>query len=142
MPFDNTPHTDTRSVVDVLRDAKAVISSPDMWCKGAIYDRRPLSNGGTTLTYCAVGAIMSVSNASELSPNSLVMSALSNKAIGYLASAARYSADGYIYTSPGMVVQKINDSITTTHTDMMRLFDKAITIAEADTRNGVVSHAT
>ena len=35
MPFDASPQTDT--VADVLRRARALIDSPEKWCKGALY---------------------------------------------------------------------------------------------------------
>ena len=105
MPFDASPQTDT--VADVLRRARALIDSPEMWGKG---------DGGLDPKhgFCVITALMAVAHA-----NASIMGAQS-------AFHRANEIDGYIGTW--------NDDDERTHAEVLDAFDKAISLAERGAR--------
>ena len=85
----------------VLRLARHKIRTPDRWCRGAL----ARAGSGRPLT-------------SE-----------SANAVSFCAAGALFSVVGYFYT--GEIIPVFNDAPTTTHADILRLYDKAIELAEA-----------
>lgn len=89
-------------VVNLLKEAKALIDSPDKWCKGS------LMAGGKI---CAVGAVYAAASCAKRMRERQMLDCLQ---VGHKEG--------------GLSVY--NDHEDTTHADMMALFDKAIAFAE------------
>jgi hypothetical protein len=94
------------TTVDVLRDARALIDTPEKWCKGI------MRSGGRR---CAVGAV------SDATGGEMHMrESEANAAFGALARAAG-----------GRRIYLLNDDPKTTHADVIAAFDRAIAAEEA-----------
>ena len=99
-------------IAAVLRDAKALIDTPEKWIKG---HSRKVVNGVTC--HCADGAVWSLTHLDPLDLNYFpAVRALS------VAATGRAIADGHVW---------FNDRQSTTHADVMALFDRAIAAEEA-----------
>ena len=98
MPFDSTTFVEESQVVKDLRAAKALIDTPEKWCKGAI------KRGDS---YCALGAILyGVKHKNRERAETALRGALDRKW--------------------GWLVAPFNNDPETTHTDVLDLFDRAI----------------
>lgn len=101
---------------DILRKAKAHISEPDMWHKGAYSDSDDGDEGESGAIAgqpcCAVGALIFVVGREVPS------------LVDHLRAALPEGKKHYY-------VAAFNDAPDTTHADIMALFDRAIAAAEA-----------
>ncbi len=97
--------------VTVLREAKARIGRPELWLQGAFSYVGEEETGPC----CADGALLLVTRGT--------MRMYESRASSYLSAAAR--ARGFETAS------KLNDAPTTTHADVLALFDDAIARAAA-----------
>jgi hypothetical protein len=90
---------------EVLMKAKALIGTPDKWCKGTYH-----SNSGG---HCMIGSLFAIAGTgiTETHPS-----------VQYL----QYGCTTFIWA--------FNDHPQTTHADVMAAFDKAIALALADER--------
>jgi hypothetical protein len=93
-------------VVQNLLDARARIANG--WCKGVFLTR---FSGGVHVSYCALGAIGYTSGCSR-----------NTKEEAWLTTALPVGASS---------VPDYNDSLKTTHADILALFDRAIELAAA-----------
>jgi len=98
---------------EVLKQAKALINTPDKWCQGTLHFF------GRS---CSVGALERV-----LIPNGF-RKALNN--------AAAYNYLVIAFGSPNGLLSTCND--THTHAEVMTAFDIAIANAEADEQRGLI----
>lgn len=102
---------------EVLRRAKALIAEPEKWTKGEnardAAGNWVWADSARAVCWCAQGAINAVA------PDSLV--ALCN-ALGFVNRTAGVMSN----------IVTLNDAPTTTHADIMALFDRAIAAAEAE----------
>lgn len=112
-PF-NTP--------EVLLKARAKIRNKNNWCRGVYYKAR--GDGG--LSYCAVGAIYSTEN--EYNKKSLC---ISSRAVIILNNAAHEMYQ--------MGASDVNDEKG--HSAVMKVYKKAIEIAEQEAKSVEVSEA-
>ena len=95
----------TRKASDILRAAKRLIDAPEKWCKGTTDGQN-----GSTCMYGALGDAINTAGVADLG----------NPLMRYLDAAC------------GQAAPLWNDLPTTTHTDILGAFDRAIALAEAD----------
>lgn len=101
------------TVAEDLRAAKALIDTPEKWAHSS---RARKQEGGASL--CALDAMY------EVCPSG----------IGGASRALRDAIPDYFRFNPHSALAKLaqfNDAPNTTHADIMALFDRAITTAEA-----------
>jgi hypothetical protein len=94
-------------VARVLREARALIDSPDKWCQGRLYEVQ----FGKLTRCCVLGAI-----------NEAAQGDLSHAYIGATDALRRVAGPDIVYW---------NDAPATTHDAVMRAFDRAIASAES-----------
>ena len=99
------------SIAQVLRDARALIDTPDKWVKG--YNER---DG----CMCVLGAIAKVLRSRNVIPDWEYSES---------AEMAKFLPAGF------RQIDDFNDHPTTTHADVMALFDRAIAAAELETQS-------
>lgn len=106
------------NIAQVLRDARALIDTPDKWAKGWC---ARLANGKATYaadsdahSFCAVGSLLRVPPHNQ------------QKTLEWL--------NGFV-PSRFHRISLFNDHPKTTHADIMALFDRAIAVAEAEAVN-------
>lgn len=116
------------TVAKRLIEAKKLIDTPDKWIKGSYYHAEDFF-GIRKMMFCAVGAIYQAGtwewrNEDTNTPMALYRPEdhiMANEAVEYLHSAACH---------PGGI-EGFNDDETTTHEEIMAVFDKAISAALA-----------
>lgn len=97
----------------ILERARALIEKH--WGKGLWYDE-------TNNTYCALGAIQAAgSRANDPVHAALSINSASEKAIPYLRKA--------LPTKWGESIMRFNDAPSTTHADVLEVYDRAIELA-------------
>jgi hypothetical protein len=101
--------------IEVLKGARALISSPESWVKKAF---RVRSEG--VCSYCALGAIEEVSGCSPERARSIESRALYNATVDELSGSR---GEDYVVT--------FNDAPATTHADVLKMFDDRISALEA-----------
>lgn len=99
-------------LADDLRAAKALIDTPEKWCKGSYH------HDGMGDAHCIVGAVMVVTPEYSKRRN------MALEAIGRQTPQFDDATSGFM--------PRYNDAPTTTHADIMALFDRAIAAAEAE----------
>jgi hypothetical protein len=111
VPYDGqvSDYVKTNTVADVLRRAKALIDTPEKWCK------QPFLSGGYPRALCANLAIF------EAAPG--------NCRIQELVSNLLWMATGM---PGGNNVPWWNDAPERTHAEVMNAFDRAIELAERE----------
>lgn len=107
------------NAAQILKDAKAHISDPAMWCKGQFFASAP----GKDLP--------------DLDPHTFPnCPSCAFGAVAYAAKAPRSKADEYLTRAArewsNQSVVDFNDDSETTHADIMTLFDRAIALAEKE----------
>ena len=101
---------------EVLRAARALIETPERWCRGAwarSAHRRPvLEASAKACSFCALGAVNRVAPSWNL----------------------RGQAHGALFHSLPKFpsVHQFNDARSTTHADILALYDRAIALAETE----------
>ena len=116
-----------KSVAQVLREAKAKIAERGAWTKGRYGSTRDDSwaapTGYTATCWCALGALIAVGE--DVSKRS------DTRAEGFLRRAipAEYLA---AICETRRTVSAYNDLPSTTHADIMALYDRAIALAESE----------
>lgn len=108
MPFDATPNT----TADVLRRARALIDTPEKWCKGAL-----VRDGA----FCVRGALKTAISGSIWAAFDPLLTR-AEQALGFPGF------DG-VHSEPRL--PSWNNAPERTHADVMAAFDKAIALAEA-----------
>lgn len=104
-----------QTTAEILRKAKAHISTPEMWHKGSLFS----GPGRETCAACAYGAIL-IATGTHVVPYRKAQAQL-DAAVSLVSGCSwRRCAAAY------------NDDPSTTHADMMALFDVAIDMAEKD----------
>lgn len=98
------------NIAQVLRDARALIDTPDKWTKGKF------ENGGC---YCALGAVAKVCGFDPRNAWLGEMDAVHRALDASLPFGFEATPD-------------FNDHRNTTHADVMALFDRAIAAAEVE----------
>jgi hypothetical protein len=92
------------TIADQLRVARKLIETPDKWCKGS------MELDGA---FCAIGACLKAVGGSAPWDKMVIALQQALQQAGPCASVALW-----------------NDALTTTHTDILALFDRAIAAAE------------
>ncbi len=105
--------TGTKEVHDVLVAARALIAAPERWCKGAV----ARTQGGLPTTPCDPRAVAWCANGACIcvAPNDRL----------------RWKALDALQESSFRPVPSANDAPSTTHADILALFDKAIEATRA-----------
>jgi len=100
---------------EILKAARAKIATPDKWCQKAPCEdeRGRMCDYDVAARFCSFGALDSV-----VTQNELFGTPTKRAADDALNAAAREIA-GFGYIS-------LNDSPTTTHEDVLKMFDRAI----------------
>lgn len=118
-------HTDNSSntkAVDLLREARALISDPDKWTQGTLarnaYGSEVASYSHDACKWCVAGAMLRVADSNDV-PYSTELSAHSALV---LASRELFGSSA---------IEEVND--TRTHADVLALFDRAIELASNPT---------
>jgi hypothetical protein len=111
-----------KPVLKLLRDAKKKIGTPETWCKGYFakddegYNVNSLHN--KAVRWCSIGAINFCSYDGEDTV----------RACKYLAQSLYTVLDTY------MGIQSFNDDENTTHKDVMQAFNRAIKLAQKESK--------
>ena len=105
MPFDFAP-TETNTVADVLRRARALIEKPEHWCKHALE-----RNGA----FCVLGAALLAAHG-----NPLAAAPLPSKMFSFIWDAC------------GGPPAAFNNAPERTHAEVLAAFDRAVALAESE----------
>ena len=123
MPFDSTPVVaPVREEIDILKRTKAVILTPDLWCKDQ-YERWEFG----LKSHCLVGALMVVDRGSGSSFSRPWRNRKVHDVINRLATFCGDLAD-----TPINCVLNFNDKAKD-HSDVLGLINKAIKSYEEET---------
>lgn len=130
---------------DILKQAKEYISDENNWTKG--YSARTTVNKPTdpwkddAFCFCASGALrkayaMSIEPPINLSMTEVILNLRGNShlktTVGYLNACVPLKSASNCYGFSGNFFIYYNDSKTTTHQDILDLFDRAIQLAESE----------
>ena len=96
-------------VSELLREAKKLIDQPEKWTKGAFHAGQ---------AHCAIGALQLMG--SRPTPRLLVFSLEFYQALSFLNKATPLGKSPVVF----------NDLPSTTHADIMKLYDDAVAAAE------------
>jgi len=117
------------NIQSLLRAARATIEKPEKWCQGE-YARNALGqldqpDNDTACSFCAEGAVLRAYSLENQKSAGAVDILHSAEARGFLRMALRER------TELADSLSVFNDLPTTTHADIIALFDRAIELAEA-----------
>lgn len=104
-------------ISELLVNAKTIIDTPEKWCKGILHD-------GTTGAFCSLGAVLEATREYYINGEFAFRDALLIRMEYYMERALNQM--GWRYP----VISSFNDLVTTSHSDVMEMFDKAIIAAE------------
>lgn len=122
---------DNRTIVEILQEAKELISNPENWCQGDLYQREDGSpvttaHAESICRYCSVGAIYKTvpwGNTNAGKNHWSVMSYL-ERAIDLRSKVSRSHE-----------IVDFND--TNPHSEVMKMWDDAIRIAKEDYESNI-----
>ncbi len=114
MPFDGKNfEKPTDGVLRVLTEARALIERPENWCKNALYE-----NGAR----CVLGALYNTQ---------------SDNSDGWNMPIGAYNAINSAVPGAFLSIPHFNNDPSTTHADVLALFDRAIAARKAEGLNAV-----
>lgn len=103
------------TALDILKSARALIDTPEKWTKGALArdarGEQVCSRSAEAVCFCSEGAISAVTAFGEFEW-------LTSEGDAFKALSGA--------VPEGLTVYHFNDRASTTHTDIMALFDRAI----------------
>ncbi len=111
MPFDQANYEPTDAILKALQDARQFLSDPACWIKHEAFCRDDRAN---IVSACALGAI------------GMLQSSYFGGAVAYLRAALPEPS------AQTVAVAEFNNRPTTTHADILALFDRAIAARKAE----------
>ena len=118
-----------QTVLDCLEQSRSLIDTPDKWLQGAFSNNEVQPRLATC--FCTYGAVTVTYRKMYGEGCGLMeMGEIENKACDYLtASVPKSFSTGCVGVGFGHII-RYNDDPETTHSDIMAMFDGAITLAK------------
>lgn len=124
--FDFAPQRPEPEIVTILRGARALVATPEQWCRGSAMQVAPSG----AIAHCAANALAYVGGQKSLDANRLFMRAIT---AGFYDSIPAWND---FYDS----IPAWNDEFGRTHADVLAAFDAAIALGLAEHAQTEAAH--